>query len=133
VQAAVASVTEAHARELAAFEADMERYGYQPREAQRLRRRVEERQKREAVRARRELLLEGMTAMECTYRDALAGSASARNRDLDAITVTPRAAVDALEACRAAREAFLVHEKGLVRLQYLCMALPPAGASVRVG
>jgi DNA polymerase-3 subunit delta' len=123
---AVEQVTQQHARELAAFEADMERQGYQPREAQRLRRRIEERQKREAVRARRELLLEGITAIETTYRDALAGPGAALNTDLPAIAVSARGAADALEATREAREAFLVHEKGVVRLQYLFMSLPPA-------
>jgi DNA polymerase-3 subunit delta' len=129
VNDAVAEVTERHRAELAAFEADMERLGYQPREAQRLRRRVEERQKREAVRARRELLLEGVTAMECTYRDALAGPGHSINTDLATLSVTPRGVVAALDACRAAREAFLVHEKGVVRLQYLLMSLPPARAT----
>ncbi len=128
INAAVGRVTDAHAEELATFEADMERYGYQPREAQRMRRRIEDRQKREVVRARRDLLLEGITATECTYRDALAGRQSARNLDIDPIVVTPRAAGEALDALRAAREAFLVQEKGLVRLQYLCMTLPPAAA-----
>jgi hypothetical protein len=104
----------------------MERYGYQPREAQRLRRRVEERQKREAVRARRDLLLEGVTAIESVYRDVLAGADHALNRDLPLPAVTPRAAADALEACREAREAYLVHEKGVVRLQYLLLCLPAA-------
>ena len=33
------------------------------------------------------------------------------------------------QECRAAREAFLVHEKGVVRLQYLLMSLPPARAT----
>lgn len=129
VNAAVAGIGEQHAQELATFEADMERHGYQPREAQRLRRRIEERQKREAVRARREMLLEGVTAIECTYRDALAGG-DPLNADLAPIAVSARDASDALTACREAREAFLVNEKGLVRLQYLLMSLPPAGARV---
>jgi DNA polymerase-3 subunit delta' len=126
ITAAIATVTERHGEELAEFEAEMERYGYQPREAQRLRRRIEERQKREAVRARRELLFEGITAIESTYRDALAGGEIRLNTDMAPIVVSPRAAADALDACREAREAFLVHEKGVVRLQYLLMSLPPA-------
>jgi DNA polymerase-3 subunit delta' len=126
---AIAQVTEQHAGELAAFEADMERQGYQPREALRLRRRIEERQKREAVRARRELLLEGITAIECTYRDSLTGADQAINTDIPPIGIAARAAADALDACREAREAFILHEKGVVRLQYLLMSLPPAAAS----
>jgi DNA polymerase-3 subunit delta' len=129
IGASIEQVTEQHARELAAFEAEMERQGYQPKEAQRLRRRIEERQKREGVRARRELLFEGVTAIEATYRDALAGGALARNTDVPTLTVNPRAAAVALDACREAREAFLVHEKGVVRLQYLFMTLPPAAVA----
>jgi DNA polymerase-3 subunit delta' len=128
ITAAIEHVTAQHAEELAAFEADMERQGYQPREAQRLRRRIEERQKREAVRARRDLLLEGVTAIETTYRDALAGPDHALNTDLRPLPISARAAADAIDACREAREAFLVNEKGQVRLQYLLMSLPPAGA-----
>ena len=67
--------------------------------------------------------------MEATYRDALAGPGHALNADLPALSVTPRGAVAALEACRAAREAFLLHEKGVVRLQYLLMSLPAARAT----
>jgi hypothetical protein len=126
IMAAIDHVVEGHKAELAAFEAEMERMGYQPREAQRLRRRIEERQKREAVRARRELLLEGVTAIECTYRDALATGGPALNADVAPIGVSGRSAAEALDACREAREAFLVHEKGLVRLQYLLLSLPPA-------
>jgi DNA polymerase-3 subunit delta' len=128
---AIEHVIDGHKQELAAFEADMERQGYQPREAQRLRRRIEERQKREAVRARRDLLLEGVTAIECTYRDAMASGAPALNSDVGPIGVSAPSAAAALDACREAREAYLVHEKGLVRLQYLLLSLPPAAASVR--
>jgi DNA polymerase III subunit delta' len=131
ITAAIEQLSAQHAEELVIFEADMERQGYQAREAQRLRRRIEERQKRKAVRARRELLLEGITAIECTYRDALAGVDLAVNTDVTPIGVTARGAADALDACREAREAFLVHEKGVVRLQYLLMSLPPAAVSAR--
>jgi DNA polymerase III subunit delta' len=126
INASIEQVSAQHAQELAAFEAEMERQGYQAKEAQRLRRRIEERQKREAVRARREMLFEGITAIESTYRDALAGPDHARNTDVPAVVVNARAVAGALDACRAAREAFLVHEKGVVRLQYLFMTLPPA-------
>jgi DNA polymerase-3 subunit delta' len=129
IGAAIAHVGEQHAAELAVFEADMERQGYQPREAQRLRRRIEERQKREAVRARRELLLEGVTAIECTYRDALTGTDHAINTDIAPVGASARGAAEALDALRAAREAFILHEKGVVRLQYLLMSLPPTGSN----
>ena len=45
----------------------------QPRTASAMRKRVTDRQKREARRARTDALLEGITAIESVYRDALAG------------------------------------------------------------
>ena len=56
----------------------MERLGYAERDAQRLRRRIEERHKREVRRTRIDLLLEGVTAIETVYRDALARPAPRR-------------------------------------------------------
>ena len=52
--------------------------------------------------------------------------------DLEPIVVSPRAVGPALDACREAREAFLINEKGVVRLQYLLLSLPaPGGAPTR--
>ena len=95
----------------------MERLGYADRDAQRLRRRIEERHKREVRRTRIDLLLEGVTAIESVYRDVLADPAPALNADRDGrLHVSARAAAAALDACREAREAFLINEKGLMRL-----------------
>jgi hypothetical protein len=105
----------------------MERLGYDAREAQRLRRRIEERHKREARRTRIDLLLEGVTAIETVYRDVLAAPAPPLDPGRPLLRLSPRAAVAALDQCREAREAFLINEKGLVRLSYLCMVLPPSG------
>ncbi|HEX4490793.1 MAG TPA: AAA family ATPase [Acidimicrobiia bacterium] len=127
VEAAVDTVARRHAEELAEFDADMERHGYSDRDAQRLRRRLEDRQKREVRRARIDLLTEGVTAIESVYRDALGSPASPLNADLAPLAVNARAVGVALDACRAAREAFLINEKGLVRLQYLLLSLPAAG------
>jgi DNA polymerase-3 subunit delta' len=113
VDAAAATVVERQRAELEEFDAEMERLGYADRDAQRLRRRIEERHKREARRARIDLLLEGVTAIECTYRDVLVNGRDARD------------AAAALDACREAREAVLINEKGIVRLTYLLMCLPP--------
>ena len=66
---------------LAEFDAEMERYGYSDRDAQRMRRRLDERHKREARRTRIDLLLEGVTAIESVYRDVLAAPAPALNTD----------------------------------------------------
>jgi hypothetical protein len=40
--------------------------------------------------------------------------------------LAPRSAAAALDACREAREAFLINEKGLVRLTHLLLSLPSA-------
>jgi DNA polymerase III subunit delta' len=127
VEAAAATVGRRHTAELAEFDADMERHGYSDRDAQRLRRRLEDRQKREVRRVRIDLLTEGVTAIESVYRDALGAPAPALNTDLPPLIVSPRAVGPALDACREAREAFLINEKGLVRLQYLLLSLPAAG------
>jgi DNA polymerase III subunit delta' len=127
VEAAASSVAERQREELGAFEAEMERLGYEAREAQRLRRRIEERHKRETRRTRIDLLLEGVTAIETVYRDVLSAPAPARDARRSLLRVSPRAAAAALDQCREAREAFLINEKGIVRLSYLCMVLPPSG------
>ena len=77
--------TRRHAEELAEFDAEMERLGYSERDAQRLRRRIDDRHKRETRRTRIDLLLEGVTAIESVYRDALAAPAPALNADRPAI------------------------------------------------
>jgi DNA polymerase-3 subunit delta' len=125
VEHAAASVEERHGNELAEFDDDMERHGYDAREVQRLRRRIEARHAREVRRARIGLLLEGVTAIESVYRDALAG-APPLNDDVIVPVLSARVCAEALDACRAAREAFVVHEKGVVRLQLLLLSLPPA-------
>jgi len=124
VAGAADEVATRHAEELAEFDAEMERYGYSDRDAQRMRRRLDERHKREARRTRIDLLLEGVTAIESVYRDVIAAPAAPLNSDLPALPLTPRAAAEALDPCRDAREAFTINEKGLVRLIALCMALP---------
>ena len=128
VESAAAEVESQHKEELEAFDAEMKRLGYDARQAQRMLRRIAERHKRETRRTRIDLLIEGVTAIESVYRDALAAPAEPLNRDLPALSVSPRAAGEALAACREARDAFLINEKGLVRLVALLMALPPAGA-----
>jgi DNA polymerase-3 subunit delta' len=125
VEAAAATVAERQHGELADFDAEMERLGYADRDAQRLRRRIEERHKRETRRTRIELLIEGVTAIESVYRDALAEPAPPLNTDMPAPRVAPRVAAAALDACREAREAFPINEKGIVRLTYLLLSLPP--------
>jgi DNA polymerase III subunit delta' len=129
VEDAAAAVELRHKEELDAFDAEMERLGYSDRDAQRMRHRIDERHKREARRTRIDLLLEGVTAIESVYRDALAAPAPALNADRPAVHVTARGAATALDACHEAREAFLINEKGVMRLVALLLALPPAGTS----
>ena len=73
--------------------------------------------------------LEGITALETMYRDALAGSADERlNTDRDVLPIAPRAAAAALDACRDARQAiaeFNPNETLLV--ERLLLHLPAAG------
>jgi DNA polymerase-3 subunit delta' len=126
---AAAAVELQHKEELDAFDAEMERLGYSERDAQRMRRRIDERHKRETRRTRIDLLLEGVTAIESVYRDALAAPAAALNTDIAALHVSPRAAAAALEVCHQTREAFLINEKGVVRLVALLMELPTAGTA----
>ena len=128
VDAAASAVEARHTEELAEFDTEMERHGYSDRDAQRLRRRIEERHKREVRRTRIDLLVEGVTAIESVYRDALAAPADALNRGAAPVHVSARDAAAALDACREAREAFPINEKGVVRLVALLMSLPTAGA-----
>jgi DNA polymerase-3 subunit delta' len=129
VEEAAAAVERQHKEELEAFDAEMERLGYSEREAQRMRRRIDERHKRETRRTRIDLLLEGVTAIESVYRDTLAAPAPPLNADRPALRVAARSAAAALDACHEAREAFLVNEKGVMRLVALLLALPPAGTA----
>jgi hypothetical protein len=74
-------------------------------------------------------LLEGITALETVYRDAMAGPGTPRlNLDRELVGLTPRAAAAALDACREARQAiaeFNPNETLLV--ERLLLHLPPAG------
>ena len=97
-----------------------------PKDAQRLRRRIEERHKRETRRARIDMLIEGVTAIESVYRDALGRAVRPAERRPPTCpsrrVPRPRRSTRAGSAC----EAFLINEKGIVRLTYLLMCLPPA-------
>ncbi len=111
--------------ELAVLDEEIERRQYAPRTAQAMRRRVTDRQKREARRAGTDALLEGITALESVYRDALAGDAEPVNVDRPRLAVDPRAAARALEAARAAREAFEFNPNADLLLLRLLLHLPP--------
>jgi DNA polymerase-3 subunit delta' len=126
VDQAADAVTGRHDDELREFDAELERLGYADRDARMLRGRIEKRHLREARRTRIDLLLEGVTALETVYRDALAEGAPPLNQDRPRVVLAPRSAAAALDMCREAREAILINEKGLVRLTHLLLSLPPA-------
>jgi DNA polymerase-3 subunit delta' len=112
------------AAELATLEEEIERQQYAPRTAQAMRRRVTDRQKRESRRAGTDALLEGITAIESVYRDALAPGAGAVNVDHPVLAVESRAAGRALDACRAARAAFEFNPSSDLLLLRLLLHLP---------
>jgi len=126
VDQAADAVTSRHEDELREFDAELERLGYADRDARMLRGRIEKRHQREVRRTRIDLLLEGVTALETVYRDALADTAPPLNQDRPRVLLAPRSAAAALDLCREAREAILINEKGLVRLTHLLLSLPPA-------
>ncbi len=121
--AATNSALEATQKEQAkALEAEVKASGYPDRLAKRLRTQLEQRQQREARRARSDALLEVVTALEGGHRDALVGYAAAP------VTVTPEAALRALGACRDAR-AVIVNRTAVnetLLLEHLLLRLPPS-------
>jgi DNA polymerase-3 subunit delta' len=130
LQTALAGLEEAQAAETEELGADLEAAGYPERTRRAQLRRLEERHKRAHRRARIDALLEGITALETVYRDALAGSPDERlNTDRDVLAIAPRAAAAALDACRDARHAiaeFNPNETLLV--ERLFLHLPASGA-----
>ena len=102
--------------------------GYPDRVARAQLRRLGDQQKRAHRHARTELLLEGITALETVYRDALAGpGAPALNVDRPMLVVDARAAAAALDACRAARQVLIEHNPNeTLLLERLLLHLPAA-------
>ena len=133
LQSALTGLEEAQATESEQLAAELEAAGYPERTRRAQLRRLEERHKRAHRRARTDALLEGITALETVYRDALAGRPDERlNTDRDVLAVDPRAAATALDACRDARQAigeFNPNETLLV--ERLFLHLPAAGAGGR--
>jgi DNA polymerase-3 subunit delta' len=122
VDAAVQQQADTMVEELRSFDTTMEDQGYAPRDAARFRRRIEERHRRAHRRARIDLLLEGVTAIESVILDVLGGG-SPRNDDVVLPAWNAPSCAAALDACRAAREAFAVNEKGALHLEHLLLQL----------
>ncbi len=128
VHEAIAAVKVRHLDELAAFDAEAARAGYEHRDLRRLRRRIEERHPARERLARRKAISEGITALESLYRDALAGpAAELRNLDHEPLVIDPRAGVRALEACRYARDALEFNPNEGLLLERLTLQLPASG------
>lgn len=115
--------------ELEELEAEIERRQYGARTATAMRKRVTDRQKREARRARTDALLEGITAIESVYRDALADGAPPLNADRERLAVGPSEAAAALDACREARAAFEFNPSEGLLLDRLVLHLPAVAVS----
>ena len=129
VKDTLAGLETAQKGELDELEEEIERRGYAPRTAQAMRKRVTDRQKREARRSRVDAVLEGITAIESVYRDALAEGAPVLNVDRDRIVVDPTAAGRALDACREARAAFEFNPNEGLLLERLVLHLPAVAGS----
>jgi len=125
VQDAIAAVKARHEEELAAFDEATAGAGYLPRDVSRLRRRMTTRHNRHERVARREALLEGITAIESVYRDSLSGAdAPLRNIDRAPLRVLPGSAARALDACREARTALERNPNEGLLLERLVLHLP---------
>jgi hypothetical protein len=126
----VAELEDAHQREAEELAAELDSAGYPERTAGVLKKRLVERQRREHRRARIDALLEGITALETVYRDALAGpDAPALNADRPALLLGGRSCDTALAACRDARQALgeFNPNEGLL-LEHLLLQLPSAAS-----
>jgi DNA polymerase-3 subunit delta' len=125
----------AQAAETASLEADVELAGYAPRVARAQLKRLADQHKRAHRHARTELLIEGVTALETVYRDALAASDElSLNVDRPVLAVDPRGAAEALDACRAARQALAeFNPNETLLLERLFLHLPAASRTVLDG
>src|SRR3954452_2869714 len=131
------ALTELESSQIAEAEqlaAELEAAGYPERTRRAQLRRLEERHKRAHRRARTDALLEGITALETVYRDAMAGPGTEPlNLDRAPLVMSARGAAAALDASRGARQAiaeFNPNETLLV--ERLLLHLPPAGEGADV-
>jgi DNA polymerase-3 subunit delta' len=126
MQGAMHDLEAAHAEETAALGTELEVAGYPNRVARAQLRRLADQHKRVHRHARTELLIEGITALETVYRDALAGAdAPVLNIDRPLLAVGPRACAAALDACRAARQMLVEHNPNeTLLLERLFLHLP---------
>jgi DNA polymerase III subunit delta' len=127
LQEAMAELEAEQAAECDQLAAELERAGYPDRSRTALLRRQAERQKRHHRRARREFIVEGLTALESVYRDVLAGPDAPRlNTDQPELRMDARACADAIEACGEARDAFEFNPNESLLIERLLLHLPAA-------
>ncbi|MCJ7437086.1 MAG: hypothetical protein MUP97_04915 [Acidimicrobiia bacterium] len=133
VAGTVVALEQRQAEELERLDADLEAAGYPSRVVGARRRVLIERHKREHRRARSDAWIEGFTAIESIYRDALAGpGARALNLDRAAPPVHARGAVAALDASRTARAGLIeFNANETLTLERLLLHLPAPGGSGR--
>jgi len=129
LQSALADLEAAQATEAEELTAELAAAGYPDRTQRAQLKRLEERHKRQHRYARTEALVEGITALETMYRDALVGPATdTLNTDRPRLVLDARAAARALDACRAARHALAEHNPAEpLLLERLFLHLPPSG------
>jgi DNA polymerase III subunit delta' len=128
MQGAINDLEAEQAAEAASIVSDLEGAGYPDRVARAQLRRLADQHRRAHRHARTELLLEGITALESVYRDALAGDGPLLNLDRAQLTIDPLRSADALDACRAARQVLLEHNPNeTLLLERLFLHLPATG------
>ncbi|MFN8027619.1 MAG: DNA polymerase III subunit [Acidimicrobiia bacterium] len=129
LHAALADLETAQAEEAEQLAGELAAAGYPDRTQRAQLKRLEERHKRQHRYARTEALVEGITALETMYRDALAGpDTPALNSDRPRLAVDARSAARALDACRAARHALAEHNPAEpLLLERLFLHLPASG------
>jgi len=133
VAGTVGALEARHGEELERLDADLEAAGYPSRVVGARRRVLIERHKREHRRARSDAWIEGITAIESIYRDALAGPAApSLNLDRTPPRVHARSAVAALDACRTARAGLIeFNANETLTLERLLLHLPASGGGGR--
>jgi DNA polymerase-3 subunit delta' len=124
VQDALAARKEEHERESEELDREIDARGYPERAAVRMRRKLAERHARHERFERRQLLVEGFTAMESVYRDVLAAPEAPVNLDRSPPAVRPADAARALDRLREARDAMERNPNEGLLIEWLLLQLP---------
>jgi len=129
MHSALAQLEVDQSEELERLTAELAASGYPDRIVRTQVRRLADKHKRAHRAARTELLVEGITALETVYRDALAGpDTPLLNVDHPPLMLEPRSCTHALDACRDARHAlaeFVPNETLLLERLFLHLPAVP--------